>query len=51
LNAVCPLWRGRRIETLAITALSKMLRFNSTDFSEVVGKTEGMARLGDHPFG
>jgi hypothetical protein len=47
LNGVGPLGPGRRIETLAITPVSKTLRFDSTDFPEMVGKTEGMALLGD----
>jgi hypothetical protein len=36
---------------LAITPVSKMLRFDGADFSEMVGKTDGMARLGDPPLG
>jgi hypothetical protein len=47
LNGVGLLGRGSRIETLAITMVSKTPRFDSTDFPEMVGKTEGMALLGD----
>jgi hypothetical protein len=44
MNRVGPLWRGRRIETLAITLVSKMARFESADFSEMVGKTRDYHR-------
>jgi len=51
LNGVDLLGRSRRIETLAITPVSKTLRFDSADVPEMVGKTEGMALLGDGPLG
>ena len=36
MNGVGPLGRGRRIETLAITPVSKTLRFDSADVPEMV---------------
>jgi hypothetical protein len=35
------------VAAVGIKPVSKMLRFDSTDFPEMVGKTEGMALLGD----
>ena len=38
---------GRATSAANIKPVSKTLRFDSTDFKEMVGKTEGMALLGN----
>jgi len=45
--ATSPSLEASTVEDAKITALQKILRFDTAKFTDIVGKTEGMALLGD----